>query len=67
MPVRQSVLTQFIFGFDSQTTATGPTKFRFISGEEEEPEEDIEDVQVLSYSGDAAVSAQSVSNGPLAL
>ena len=34
---------------------------------EEEPEEEIEDIQIMSYSGDAAVSATSVSNGPLAL
>ena len=67
VPVKQGILAQFVFGFDSQTARSGPTKFRFIAGEEEEPEEDIEDIQIMSYSGDAAVSANSVSNGPLAL
>ena len=63
-----SMLTQFVFGFDTPAVAkTGGTRFRFIAGEEDEPEEDIEDVQVLTYSGDAAVSAQSFSNGTLAL
>ncbi len=67
IPVKQGILAQFVFGFDSQTARSGPTKFRFIAGEEEEPEEEIEDIQIMSYSGDAAVSANSVSNGPLAL
>ena len=66
--LKQSKLAQFVFGFDVPAKAeAGTTKFRFIAGEEEEPEEDIEDVQIMTYSGDAAVSAQSVSNGPLAL
>ena len=65
---KQSILTQFVFGFDAPAKAkAGTTKFRFIAGEEDEPEEDIEDVQIMTYSGDAAVSAQSVSNGSLAL
>jgi len=64
----QSMLTQFIFGFDTPAAAkAGGTKFRFIAGEEDEPEEDVEDVQVMTYSGDAAVSAQSFSSGSLAL
>ena len=67
-PVQKSILAQFVFGFDAPVTASpGSTKFRFIAGTEEEPEEDIEDVQVMTYSGNAAVSAQSFSNGPLAL
>ena len=65
---KQSILAQFVFGFDAPVKAkAGTTKFRFIAGEEEEPEEDIEDVQVMTYNGDAAVAAQSVSNGSLAL
>ena len=64
----KSIMAQFIFGFDAPAKASaGPTKFRFIAGTEEEPEEDIEDIQIMTYSGDAAVSAQSFSNGPLAL
>ena len=66
--VKQNILAQFVFGFDAPVRAkAGTTKFRFIAGEEEEPEEDIEDVQVMTYNGDAAVAAQSVSNGSLAL
>lgn len=66
--LKQSILTQFVFGFDAPAKAkAGTTKFRFIAGEEEEPEEDVEDVQIMTYTGDAAVSAQSVSNGSLAL
>ena len=66
--VKQNILAQFVFGFDAPVNAkAGTTKFRFIAGEEEEPEEDIEDVQVMTYNGDAAVAAQSVSNGSLAL
>ena len=68
IPVKQSILAQFIFGFDAPARASpGPTKFRFIAGTEEESDDDVEDVQVMTYSGDAAVSAQSFSNGPLAL
>ena len=68
MPVRQSILAQFVFGFDAPVRASaGPTKFRFIAGTEEESEDDVEGVQVMTYSGDAVVSAQSFSNGPLAL
>ena len=66
--LKQSILAQFVFGFDAPAKAkAGTTKFRFIAGEEEEPEEDVEDVQIMTYTGDAAVSAQSVSNGSLAL
>ena len=66
--LKQSALTQFVFGFDTPAKAkAGTTKFRFIAGEEEESDEDIEDVQIMTYTGDAAVSAQSVSNGSLAL
>ena len=68
MPVKQSILAQFVFGFDVPVrSSAGPTRFRFIAGAEEESEDDVEDVQVMTYSGDAAVSAQSFSNGPLAL
>lgn len=66
--VKQSILAQFVFGFDAPVASKpGPTKVRFIVGNEEEPEDDTENVQVMSYSGNAAVTAQNVSNGPLAL
>ena len=66
--VKQSIMAQFIFGFDAPAMASpGPTKFRFIAGTEEDDEDDTEEVQIMTYSGDAAVSAQSFSNGPLAL
>ncbi len=65
---RKSIMAQFIFGFDAPARASpGPTKFRFIAGTEEDDEDDTEEVQIMTYSGDAAVSAQSFSNGPLAL
>ena len=64
----QSILTQFVFGFDTPATVkAGGTKFRFIAGEEDEPEADVEDVQIMTYSGDAAVSAHSFTGGSLAL
>ena len=66
--VRQSIMAQFVFGFDAPARASpGPTKFRFIAGTEEDDEDDVDEVQIMTYSGDAAVSAQSFSNGPLAL
>ncbi len=66
--VKQSILAQFVFGFDAPVTSKpGPTKVRFIAGAEEESDEDVDNVQVMSYSGNAAVTAQNVSNGPLAL
>ena len=67
-PVKRSILSQFVFGFDAPAKASpGTTKFRFIAGTEEEDDEDVESVQVMTYSGSAAVSAQSASNGSLAL
>ena len=66
--VKQSIMAQFIFGFDAPVKASpGPTKFRFIAGTEEDDDEDMDEVQIMTYSGDAAVSAQSFSGGPLAL
>ena len=64
----QSILTQFVFGFDTPSVAKASgTKFRFIAGEEDEPETDVEGVQIMTYSGDAAVSAHSFTSGSLAL
>ena len=58
-PVKQSILAQFVFGFDAPVTSKpGPTKVRFIAGAEEESDEDVDNVQVMSYSGNAAVTAQ---------
>ena len=66
--VSKSIMAQFVFGFDAPARSSpGPTRFRFIAGTEEEDEDDMDEVQVMTYSGDAAVSAQSFSNGPLAL
>ena len=66
--VKQSIMAQFVFGFDAPARASpGPTRFRFIAGTEEDDEDDADEVQIMTYSGDAAVSAQSFSNGPLAL
>ncbi len=67
-PVKQSILAQFVFGFDAPVTSKkGPTKVRFVMGAEEESDDEVDSVHVMTYSGDAAVSAQSMSNGPLAL
>ena len=67
-PAPMSILAQFVFGFDAPVSARpGKTKFRFIVGSEEDNEDDTESVQVISYSGDAAVSASSISGGQLAL
>lgn len=64
----KSIMAQFVFGFDAPVRASpGPTRFRFIAGTEEDDEDDMDEVQVMTYSGDAAVSAKSFSNGPLAL
>ena len=64
----KSIMAQFVFGFDAPVrTSPGPTRFRFIAGTEEDDDDDMDEVQVMTYSGDAAVSAQSFSNGPLAL
>ena len=64
----RSILAQFVFGFDAPVNAkASETKFRFINGTEEEDADDEDSVQIMTYNGDAAVSAQSVSNGPLAL
>ena len=67
VPAQMGMATQFVFGFDTPArAAVGATRFRFFA-EEEEDDEDTESVQVMTYSGDAAVSAQSSSSGPLAL
>ncbi len=66
-PVKLTAATQFIFGFDTPAkVSAGATRFRFFA-EEEEDDDDTESVQVMTYSGDAAVSAQSTSGGSLAL